>query len=222
MEPPPVGKTNLERTSGRWTSWTPTAIPSQVRCHHLDSLIGSTMVHSHPQRDILPAEVRLPTGAPTLKPSSLLAFCRKYTGHRCGRPLAVRSIFSANNGLHSGPIRQSGHQRTTGIDRVCRRSRWSQGHQLQAGGGPAFPLQNPVGLALGGSTLGRRHGSSGVWMASEDHDFEEVLGRMLRVAPPWWTPERLDEARSVIAWDADAENDQRLVPIGFAIHGNGR
>lgn len=85
------------------------------------------------------------------------------------------------------------------------------GHQLQAGGGPAF-FHYKIMSALRWARLLRNDGLDAVavfWMASEDHDFEEVsqtLGALNRTFT--WSPDRIVDAPvGRIVWDEKAEMD---------------
>lgn len=85
------------------------------------------------------------------------------------------------------------------------------GHQLQAGGGPAF-FHYKILCALRWAAQLRASGTPAVavfWMASEDHDFDEVArtvgagGEVFK-----WNPNRVQDAPvGRIEWDAAAESD---------------
>ncbi|MFZ9055927.1 MAG: bacillithiol biosynthesis protein BshC, partial [Flavobacteriales bacterium] len=86
------------------------------------------------------------------------------------------------------------------------------GHQLQAGGGPAY-FHYKILSALRWSRQLREAGIESVavfWMASEDHDFEEVSRTVGAQSDAFvWSPETIAGSTPVgrIAWDANAERD---------------
>ncbi len=85
----------------------------------------------------------------------------------------------------------------------------SVGHQLQAGGGPAF-FHYKILSALRWAAQLQASGTPAVavfWMAAEDHDFEEVSQTHAPGERTFqWTPERLEQAPvGRIPWDAQAE-----------------
>ena len=87
----------------------------------------------------------------------------------------------------------------------------SVGYQLQAAEVRHFFIIK-IPSALRWAAQLRANGTLAVavfWMASEDHDFEEIARTHAPGGPTFvWTPERLEEAPvGRIAWDADAEND---------------
>ena len=86
------------------------------------------------------------------------------------------------------------------------------GHQLQAGGGPAY-FHYKILSALRWSRQLREAGIESVavfWMASEDHDFEEVSRTVGAQSDAFvWSPETIAGSAPVgrIVWDANAERD---------------
>ena len=83
------------------------------------------------------------------------------------------------------------------------------GHQLQAGGGPAF-FHYKILSALRWAAQLRAAGTPAVavfWMASEDHDFDEISQTHAPDGPSFqWMPERMEQVPvGRIKWDAQAE-----------------
>ena len=83
------------------------------------------------------------------------------------------------------------------------------GHQLQAGGGPAF-FHYKILSALRWAAQLRATGTPAIavfWMASEDHDFEEISRTHSPDGSSFeWTPKRKEQAPvGRILWDAQAE-----------------
>ncbi len=87
----------------------------------------------------------------------------------------------------------------------------SVGHQLQAGGGPAF-FHYKILSALRWAAQLRASGTPAIavyWMASEDHDFAEISTTYAPGGVTFeWTPEYLEQSPvGRITWDARAERD---------------
>lgn len=85
------------------------------------------------------------------------------------------------------------------------------GHQLQAGGGPAF-FHYKILSALRWAAQLRAAGTPAVavfWMASEDHDFAEIARTVGKDGKAFeWNPNRVQDAPvGRIEWDATAESD---------------
>ena len=174
------------------------------------------MVHSHPQRDILPA------GSPAsdwcTHPETLQAFW-PFAGNTPGiaAAIAARGSLDLQRRKHTADCIRDQYAKA-GISPPQALTEFAEGaevvsvgHQLQAGGGPAF-FHYKILSALRWAAQLRAAGTPAVavfWMASEDHDFEEIARTHAPGGPTFeWTPERLDEAPvGRIAWDADAEND---------------
>ena len=174
------------------------------------------MVHSHPQRDILPA------GSPAsdwcTHPETLQAFW-PFAGNTPGiaAAIAARGSVDLQRRKHTADCIRDQYAKA-GISPPQALTEFAEGaevvsvgHQLQAGGGPAF-FHYKILSALRWAAQLRAAGTQAVavfWMASEDHDFEEIARTYAPGGPTFeWTPERLDEAPvGRIAWDADAEND---------------
>lgn len=84
------------------------------------------------------------------------------------------------------------------------------GHQLQAGGGPAF-FHYKIMSALRWARQLNRAGVDAVavfWMASEDHDFEEVSQTLGAANHAFtWRPNRIEDAPvGRLMWEVDAED----------------
>ena len=172
------------------------------------------MVHSYPQRDILPSGSAAADWCS--HPETLQSFW-PHPGNTEGIAAAIAA---------RGPLDLSRREQTAN----CIRRQYAEvgieppegltalaqgaevvaaGHQLQAGGGPAF-FHYKILSALRWAAQLRASGTPAVavfWMASEDHDFEEIsmthapYGRSFE-----WTPERVEQAPvGRIAWDSQAE-----------------
>ena len=174
------------------------------------------MVHSYPQRDILP--VASPASDWCSHPETLQAFW-PFAGNTTGiaAAIAARGSGDLQRREHTADCIRDQYTKA-GITPPQALTEFAEGaevvsvgHQLQAGGGPAF-FHYKILSALRWAAQLRAAGTPAIavfWMASEDHDFEEIARTHAPGGPTFvWTPERLEEAPvGRIAWDADAEND---------------
>lgn len=122
-------------------------------------------------------------------------------GRRALVTAAIRKQYEAAN----VPVPSGLHELAQGAEAV------TVGHQLQAGGGPAF-FHYKLLSALRWAAHMRASGTPAVavfWMATEDHDFEEIARTLGRDDQAFiWNPKRTENAPvGRIEWDAQAESD---------------
>lgn len=175
-----------------------------------------SMVTSHPQRQFLRAGS--PTNDWTTRPDS----CDEFWPH-AGNLQGIHSSILQRGDIDADRRRAvatciqnqyhlAGIEPNEALDAFGRGAEAvTVGHQLQAGGGPAF-FHYKIMSALRWAKRLQSEGVDAVavfWMASEDHDFEEVsqtFGTALHAFS--WRPERsADGPVGRIAWDESAEND---------------
>lgn len=173
------------------------------------------MVHSYPQRDILPP------GSPAsdwcANPETLRSFW-PFSGNAEGinQAIEARGPVDIERRKHvSECIRKQyaavGMDAPQGLIAFAKGAEVvSVGHQLQAGGGPAF-FHYKILSALRWAAQLRASGTPAVavfWMASEDHDFEEIDRTYAPGEPTFeWMPKRLEQSPvGRIVWDSQAES----------------
>lgn len=172
------------------------------------------MVHSYPQRDILP------NGSPASDwcshPEALQSFW-PYPGNAKGIAAAIAArgpVDLVRRQQSADCIRRQyaevGIKTPKGLTAFAQGAEVvAVGHQLQAGGGPAF-FHYKILSALRWASQLRDAGTPAVavfWMASEDHDFEEISQTHAPDGPSFeWKPERVERSPvGRIVWDAQAE-----------------
>jgi len=172
------------------------------------------MVHSYPQRDILPSGSAASDWCN--QPKALQSFW-PYPGNAKGIAEAIAArgaIDLARRERTANCIRRQyaevGIAPPEGLTAFAQGAEVvTVGHQLQAGGGPAF-FHYKILSALRWAAQLRATGTPAIavfWMASEDHDFEEISRTHAPDGASFeWTPERMEQAPvGRIKWDAQAE-----------------
>lgn len=174
------------------------------------------MVQSYPQRDFLRQ------GSPTHQWCTDPGGCVEFWPH-AGSTSGINAAIDARGPLDAERrarvaaclSRQYAAAQITPPDAIDAFAQGAEavtvGHQLQAGGGPAF-FQYKILCALRWAAQLRAAGTPAVavfWMASEDHDFEEIARTEgTGVEAFEWNPSRVQDAPvGRIEWDASAESD---------------
>ena len=172
------------------------------------------MVHSYPQRDILPSGSAAHDWCS--HPETLRSFW-PYSGNAEGIAAAIAArgpVDLSRRELTADCIRRQyaevGIEPPEGLNTFAQGAEVvAVGHQLQAGGGPAF-FHYKILSALRWAAQLRATDTPAVavfWMASEDHDFEEISQTHAPDGSSFeWTPKRMEQAPvGRITWDAQAE-----------------